>query len=183
VQPPQPDLQDLPDLPDLTDDELSSRETLVRARALWLMRLLIAEADRVHYPPGDRRTMTISGIATRGDLERALDSGLTVDCSQMVTLIAHVAGARDPNGGRFAADGYTGTLLDGSAHIPRDRAKCADLRVFGGGTGHHVAMVMTPGPDPLLFSHGAENGPVAILESRELRLQPPGGTFLQLPVQ
>jgi hypothetical protein len=42
-------------------------------------------------------------------------------------------------------------------------------------------MVMSAGGDPLLFSHGAESGPVAILESRELRAQPPGGTFLQLP--
>ena len=175
MQPPQPDLPDLP------DDDLSNRDTLVRARALWLMRRLIAESDRVHYPPGDRRTMTISGIATRADLQRALDTGLSIDCSQAVTLIAHVAGARDPNGGRFAADGYTGTLLDGCAHIPREWARCGDLRVFGGGTGHHVAMVMRPGADPLLFSHGAESGPVAILESRELRAQPPGGTFLQLP--
>jgi hypothetical protein len=178
VQPPQPDLPELPVLP---DDDLSGRETLVRTRALWLMRLLIAEADRVHYPPGDRRTMTINGIATRGDLERVLGTGLTVDCSQAVTLIAHVAGARDPNGNRFAADGYTGTLLGGCAHIAREWAKCGDLRVFGGGTGHHVAMVMTPGADPLLFSHGAENGPVAILESRELLAQPPGGAFLRLP--
>jgi hypothetical protein len=178
VEPPQLDLPDLPEL----DDDLSGRETLIRARALWLMRLLLAESDRVHYPPGDRRTMTISGIATRREFEDALATGLTIDCSQAITLIAHVAGARDPNGGAFAVDGYTGTLLAGCTHIPRARAKCADLRVFGGGTGHHVAMVMTPGADPLLFSHGSELGPIAILESRELRSQPPGGTFLQLPI-
>jgi len=177
----QPQLPTLPDYPELDQDDLSGRETLVRARALWLMRLLLAEAPRVHYPPGDRRTMTISGIATRGQLADALDDGLTVDCSQVVTLIAHIAGARDPNAAAYARDGYTGTLLRGCAHIERAQAKCADLRVFGGGTGHHVAMVMTPGGDPLLFSHGSEGGPVAILESAEARLQPRGGTFLRLP--
>jgi hypothetical protein len=177
----QPQLPDLPDFPELIEDDLSGRATLVRARALWLMRLLLDEAPRVHYPTGDRRTMTISGIGTRGRLEEALDDGLTVDCSQAVTLIAHVAGARDPNGAAYARDGYTGTLLGGCAHIAREQAKCGDLRVFGGGTGHHVAMVMTPGSDPLLFSHGMERGPVAILESAEARLQPAGGTFLRLP--
>ena len=177
----QPQLPDLPDLPELDPDDLSGRETLVRARALWLMRLLLGEAPRVHYPPGDRRTMTISGIATRSQLEDALDDGLTIDCSQAVTLIAHVAGARDPNGAAYARDGYTGTLLNGCAHIAREQAKCGDLRVFGRGTGHHVGMVMTPGGDPLLFSHGTERGPVAILESSETRLQPAGGTFLRLP--
>jgi hypothetical protein len=165
------------------EDDLSGRETLVRARALSLMRLLLAESARVHYPPGDRRTMTINWIATRRQLEDALaEDRLTLDCSQAVTLIAHVAGARDPNGNGFAEDGYTGTLLRGCAPTTRERAKCGDLRVFGGGTGHHVAMVMTPGSDPQLFSHGAESGPVAILESREARVQPPGGTFLRLPV-
>jgi len=165
------------------EDDLTGRETLVRARALFLMRLLLAEAPRVHYPAGDRRTTTINWIATRRQLEDVLaNDRLTVDCSQAVTLIARVAGARDPNGNGFAADGYTGTLLGGCRHIVRERAQCGDLRVFGGGTGHHVAMVMTPGADPLLFSHGTERGPVAILESREARVQPPGGTFLQLPV-
>jgi hypothetical protein len=177
----QPQLPTLPDWPEPTEDGFSGHETLVRARALWLMRLLLAEAPRVHYPPGDRRTMTICGIATRAQLADALDDGLTVDCSQAVTLIAHVAGAQDPNGAGYAADGYTGTLLRGSDHIPHESAKCGDLRVFGGGTGHHVAMVMAPGSDPLLFSHGAERGPVAILESAETRSQPAGGTFLRLP--
>ena len=172
-----------PQQPEPENDELAGRETLVRARALSVMRLLLAEAPRVHYPPGDRRTMTINRLTTRRQLQDALaNDRLTVDCSQAVTLIAHVAGARDPNGSGFDADGYTGTLLRGCAHIPRELAKCGDLRVFGGGTGHHVAMVMTPGIDPLLFSHGAESGPIAILESREARTQPPGGTFLRLPV-
>ena len=165
------------------DDDLSGHETLVRARALSVMRLLLAVAPRVHYPAGDRRTMTINWITTRRQLEDVLaEDRLTVDCSQAVTLIAHVAGARDLNGNGFTTDGYTGTLLGGCAHIARERARCGDLRVFGAGTGHHVAMVITPGTDPLLFSHGTERGPVEIFESREARTQPAGGTFLQLPV-
>ena len=43
-------------------------------------------------------------------------------------------------------------------------------------------MVMQPGADPLLFSHGQENDPIAIRESVEARYQPSGGTFLRLPI-
>jgi hypothetical protein len=41
-------------------------------------------------------------------------------------------------------------------------------------------MVMQTGADPLLFSHGQENDPIAISLSTEARFQPPGLTFLRL---
>lgn len=162
---------------------LAAPEAVVRANAVSLMRMMIAQSARIHYPPHDVRTMTVHGISTRAQLEAALASNtLTIDCSQSVTLIAHVAGAKDPNGGTWSSDGYTGTLLSGCEHITRAQAKPGDLRVFGGGTGHHVGMVLRAGPDPLLFSHGQESGPVAVSESAEAKVQPPGGTFLRLPV-
>jgi hypothetical protein len=43
-------------------------------------------------------------------------------------------------------------------------------------------MVMQPGPDPLLFSHGQEKDPIAIRHSVEGRFQPAGSRFLRLPV-
>lgn len=163
-------------------ERAAAADAAVRAATVSVMHLLLTQSERVHYPAHDIRTMTIFAIATRAKLERVLASGkLSIDCSQAVTLIAHVAGANDPNGGNFRADGFTGTLLTGCAHITHAQARVGDLRVFGGGTGHHVGMVMQPGPDPLLFSHGQERDPIAIRESVEARFQPPGGTFLRLP--
>jgi cell wall-associated NlpC family hydrolase len=164
-------------------EQAAAAEAVVRARAVTTMHLLISENPRVHYPAHDVRTMTIHSIATLAQLEQALATGrLTIDCSQSVTLIAHVSGAKDPNGGNWASDGFTGTLLKGCKPITRAQARPGDLRIFGGGTGHHVCMVMQVGSDPLLFSHGQEKDPIAISESVEARFQPPGGTFLRLPV-
>lgn len=163
-------------------EKAAAHEAAVRAKTVSIMHLLISQNPRVHYPPHDVRTMTIHAIATMAQLESAIAGTLTIDCSQSVTLIAHVAGAKDPNGGNWSSDGYTGTLLQGCKAITRGQARPGDLRVFGGGTGHHVCMVMHPGADPLLFSHGQENDPIAISESVEARYQPPGGTFLRLPI-
>ena len=164
-------------------DRAAAAEAGVRARTVSTMHYLVAENPRVHYPLHDKRTMTINWIATVAQLEQAIAKGdFTIDCSQAVTLIAHVSGARDPNGGSFRSDGYTGTLVTGCTPITRAQARPGDLRVFGGGTGHHVCMVMQPGPDPLLFSHGQENDPIAIRESVEARYQPSGGAFLRLPI-
>ena len=163
-------------------DDAAARESAVRAAAVLLMHFLLDQNPRVHYPLHDVRTMTIHELATRGDLDARMASNLTLDCSQSVTLIAHIAGAKDPNGGKYAADGFTGTLLKGCTPITRAQAQPGDLRVFGGGTGHHVCMVLAGGGDPLLFSHGQEPDPIAIRESVEARFQPSGGTFLRLPI-
>jgi hypothetical protein len=164
-------------------DNRAAHEAAVRANTVSLMQLLLAQTARVHYPVNDQRTRTIHQIATRAQLQTELTAGrLNIDCSQAVTLIAHVAGAKDPNGGNYASDGFTGTLLQHCAHISRAQAQHGDLCVFGGGTGHHVTMVMQPGGDPLLFSHGQENDPIAIRQSVEGRFQPPGITYLRLPI-
>ena len=164
-------------------EQAAMREAAVRAKAVSVMHLMLNNNARIHYPAHDVRTMTTHAIATLEELEAKIAANtLTIDCSQAVSLVAHVAGAKDPNGGNWASDGYTGTLLSGCAHITRAQAKPGDLRVFGGGTGHHVCMVIQPGSDPLLFSHGQENDPIAISESVEAKYQPMGGTFLRLPI-
>jgi hypothetical protein len=160
----------------------AAREAAVRAAAVSLMQFLHDENLRVHYPFQDRRTMTIHHIATRAQLEHQLAQRLEIDCSQAMTLIAHVAGAKDPNGRDYREDGFTGTLVDGCRPITRAQARPGDMRIFGRGTGIHVAMVLAPGADPLLFSHGQEKGPLLIRESVEARYQPSGGTFIRLPI-
>ncbi len=162
-------------------EQAAAREAAVRAKAVTVMNYLIANNPKVHYPPGDKRTMTVHQIATMEQLEAAVATGrFTLDCSQSVTLIAHVAGAKDPNGQNYASDGYTGTLLSGSQTVPRGQAQPGDLVVFGPGTGHHVCMVLQTGADPLLFSHGQENDPIHISESIEAKYQPAGIRYLRL---
>jgi hypothetical protein len=53
-----------------------------------------------------------------------------------------------------------------------------DLVVWGAYPGHHVALVLEVGPDPLLCSHGQEKGPIAIAFSAESKYQPSPATWL-----
>ena len=81
-------------------DKRAAHEAGVRASAVSVMHLLLAQTARVHYPLHDVRTRTIFGIATLAQLQQELAAGrLTIDCSQAVTLIAHVAGERIPTAG------------------------------------------------------------------------------------
>lgn len=147
------------------------------------MDFLVAHEPHVHYPPGDRRTGSVYAIKTLQTLERRVlaPQGLTLDCSQSVELLCHVAGLQDPNGLGYRSDGYTGTLLD---HLPHYRgpkgASVGALVVFGPGTGEHVCMVRHPGEDPILFSHGQERGPVYIRLSVERRYHRAPVTFLSI---
>ena len=101
---------------------------------------------------------------------------LTTDCSGFVTLAYFLAGAPDPNGLDYDGAGWTGTLLRHMqpAAVPRP----GDVVVWGAYPGHHCAIVLEPGDDPLLASHGQERGPLAIRFSDESRGQPPESTWL-----
>ena len=86
---------------------------------------------------------------------------LTTDCSGFATLCYKWAGAPDPNGNGYDGQGYTGTLLGHMHHIPPGEVEPGDLVVFGGGTGHHVAIALDKGGHTLA-SHGSERGPLRI---------------------
>jgi cell wall-associated NlpC family hydrolase len=101
---------------------------------------------------------------------------LTTDCSGFATLCYFLAGAPDPNGLGYDGQGWTGTLLRHMAQVPEPRA--GDVVVFGAYPGHHAAIVLAPGEDPLLASHGQERGPVEIRLSTEARYQPAEVTWL-----
>ncbi len=104
---------------------------------------------------------------------------LTTDCSGFVTLCYFLAGAADPNGLAYDGDGWTGTLLRHMTHVVEARA--GDVVVFGAYPGHHCAIVLAPGGDPLLASHGQERGPVEVRFSTESRYQPAVVTWLSSP--
>jgi cell wall-associated NlpC family hydrolase len=117
----------------------------------------IANEPRIHY-----------GEVRPYPLARTLP--LTTDCSGFVTLCYFLGGAPDPNGLGYSGYGFTGTLL---RHLHETENPLAgDLVVWGAYPGHHVALVLEAGVDPLLCSHGAERGPVAIRFSEERKWQP-----------
>lgn len=121
------------------------------------MDALVFYNRRVHY--AQVRPMRSTGIR---HLRPALlrPHGLTMDCSESVTLLCRLAGLRDPNGLHYDGSGYTGTLLAYLVGYSDPAiARTGALVVFGEGAGDHVCMVRKPGADPLLFSHGSEADP------------------------
>lgn len=95
----------------------------------------------------------------------------TADCSGSTIAYAKAAGAPDPSGNGFSGQGNTDSIL---AHL-RHRSRIADAELgdpilwHRGSDGIHVAVVVKPGRDPLLASHGSENGPLSIRYSVEYR--------------
>ena len=156
-----------------------------RAHLLALMQLLIGYEPQVHYPPHDVRTAADLATfkLTEQQLDRLLATGgsIQADCSEMVTELCRWAGLADPNGLNYAYAGYTGTMLAQLPHYDNPAsALVGALVVFGPGTGEHVCMVIEPGADPLLFSHGQEAGPFAIRLSAERAAHHPPVTFLSI---
>jgi cell wall-associated NlpC family hydrolase len=140
--------------------------TSVRQKIVTAARWGIANEPRIHY-------------AQVRPIPRARTLPLTTDCSGFVTLCYYLAGAPDPNGRDYDGSGYTGTLL---GWLPRlagpANARRGDLVVWGRYPGRHVALVLEPGADPLLCSHGQERGPLAIRYTSECEVQPPEVTWL-----
>lgn len=144
------------------------REAIV-ANAEWG----VAHEPEIHYA----EVRPIDGLAEPRRLP------LTTDCSGFVTLCYSWAGAPDPNGLGYSGQGWTGTLLAHLQPVAADAVQPGDLVVFGPPPGNHVALVLVPGADPLLCSHGQERGPVAVAFSVESEYQPPEVTWLSgLPV-
>jgi len=106
---------------------------------------------------------------------------ISMDCSESVTLLCRLAGLSDPNGMGYNGYGFTGTMLTSLPHYtdPAD-ADVGALVVFGPGTGDHVCMVLTPGSDPLLFSHGQDAGPLAVRFSVEKNAHRNPAVFLSV---
>jgi cell wall-associated NlpC family hydrolase len=102
----------------------------------------------------------------------ALSSG------SFVTWCYWNAGAPDPNGKDYSQGGYTGYMLAHARHISEREARPGDLVVFGSGPGKHVALVVEPGRDPLLASHGSSAGPLLVRFSVERSYVPGPVTWL-----
>jgi cell wall-associated NlpC family hydrolase len=135
----------------------------VREEIVGVARWGIRNEPRIHY-----------ALVRPMPLRRELP--LATDCSGFATLCYFLAGAEDPNGLDYIGEGYTGTMLRHMRHV--HAARPGDLVVWGRYPGHHVAIVMEAGEDPLLCSHGQERGPLAIRFSDEDRIQARPATWL-----
>jgi cell wall-associated NlpC family hydrolase len=145
-----------------------AEESALRARIVANARWGIVHEARIHY----RQLRPIDGLGEPRRLP------LETDCSGFVTLCYAWAGAEDPNGLAYSGAGYTGTLLAHMTTIPVKAAQPGDLVVWGPPPGHHVALALEDGDDPLLCSHGQERGPLAIRFSSESSAQPAPATWL-----
>ena len=59
-------------------------------------------------------------------------------------------------------------MLTYCTKIRRSAARAGDFLVIGDYPGVHACVLLEPGSDPLLFSHGCERGPAAVRLSDEL---------------
>jgi hypothetical protein len=141
--------------------------------------------QRLAHPSGALRKQVVSfaewGVAHQPQIEysengpRLAGLGhpkllpLTTDCSGFSTLCYNWAAAPDPNGNAYNphATAYTGTMLKACHPIPRTAVQPGDLVIFGGYPGNHVCVVVQTGSDPLLVSHGGNDGPKHISFSAE----------------
>lgn len=151
----------------------AQREHLAR-----LMRYLAAHRSQLDYPTGDIRGAAdaLTWHLTEDEAIAKLAAGgrLQFDCSQAVTQLCRWAGLSDPNGLDYRYPGYTGTLLAHLPHYSRPRsAMVGALPVFGPGTGEHVSMVLEPGADPGLWSHGRSGVDLPRLSQQRTWHRPP----------
>ena len=130
------------------------------SNALWGAAVAAQRPKQIHY--GEVRPI-------RG-ASRVLP--LTTDCSGFVTLCYEWAQAPDPNAMNYNGTGYTGSMLHACSHIQPRAAQLADLVVFGDAPGTHVVIIVQLGSDPMVVSHGSEDGPLKLPLSQEATSHP-----------
>lgn len=146
-----------------------TRDRRKRARIVAAARWGAAHQPQIHY--AETRPIPLQPAGTLHALP------FTTDCSGFVTVCYRAAAAPDPNGSNYDGQGFTGTLLSHGTKVAKP--KPGDVVVYGPGDGHHAALIVKAGSDPLTVSHGSEAGPMLIRVSAERRYQPPGTTYLR----
>jgi len=140
----------------------------MRERGLEWCTWAVANNARIHYL--QRRPMHLAAM-----VGKQLD--LSIDCSESTTGAYKYAGAPDPNGRGYDGAGNTACMRAHLPRIPLSAILPFDIIVYGPNdvTRQHVCIVLEPGPDPLMFSHGQEAGPFKIRHSVEVAAH--GGVY------
>lgn len=147
-----------------------------------VMRWTAAKNAQIHY--SQARPMSAIHLTEQQTVDLfAAGHSITMDCSGGVTQLCKWAGLSDPNGLNYDGYGFTGTLLSNKQlqhYTDPSKAGVGAIVVFGPGTGEHAAMVLEPGRDPLIWSHGSEAGPLLLRLSEEQKFHTPPTTFLSI---
>lgn len=141
-------------------------DSSMRHIAQGVQEYLVANRARVGYVM--KRPMGTATIDSMDLLIAAIRQGFGMDCSEAISLVMHVSGAKCPSGPSFNYRGFgdTKTMLD---YLPNygdaKKAGVAAIAIFNADQPlqrQHGAMVHTADPtsgNPLLFSHGTADGP------------------------
>jgi cell wall-associated NlpC family hydrolase len=133
-------------------------DALIRRKIVEFAKWGCANEPKIHY----------AEVRPMNGLDAPQQVPLTTDCSGFATCCYKWAGGPDPNGRDFNGAGWTGDMINNGRHIAKSALKPGDLVVFGGPAARqHVCIVIEPGADPMLVSHGQEKGPFAVSFSAE----------------
>ena len=148
----------------------AAEETAIRNTMVEVCEWAIDHAPDIHYSQ-DRP------VAIDTPFETIPGGGLQIDCSGSTELFAKWAGAPDPSGSSYSGFGRSSLMAAHLRMIPKSQLRLGDLVIFGVPDTHHVAVVIELGVDPVLESHGEEQGPLRIGLSREADFHADQGGF------
>lgn len=102
---------------------------------------------------------------------------ITNDCSGTFTLMFWLGGAPDPNGPAYHYNGYgnTTTLAEHGQQVTLAQLQPCDAVIYYSAEGfapydsQHVALVISPGEDPMTMSHGWSGEPALVRVSEDGR--------------
>jgi hypothetical protein len=161
--------------------------TAQRVHLAAVMDFMHEHAGQLDYPPGDQRSWrdSSSWAMTEQTAEHVLNGGgrWQGDCSEYCSWLLKCAGLW-----HWSQPGYTGSHLQLlTQHYTNPKvALVGALVIFGGGTGHHEAIVRHPDAklgNPVLSSHGHPGLDLITLhdeEARQTALGYPGIRFLSI---
>jgi hypothetical protein len=133
-------------------------------------------AAYIHYPPGDIRPDPPIEEYDRWKRHDLSGPGIMVDCSESIQAASFAEGLPSQCGTSYRTGlQFTGTLLSTLPEIRLSEAKVGDLVVIGPGTGEHVVAILRPDDDPIIWSHGCEQGPLIMPLSEEMHYHSTAG--------
>lgn len=159
-----------------------ARRQKIRDTMVAEQRWAIANTDQIHYPVDDVRGPNETAIAI--EKWHNHDLPITLDCSEFAACIASAARAPDPTGGHTPVT--TVTMLAHAHEITKAELRPGDYVILGNDPAHQHACVVLNVDDPaepMLTSHGQEEGPLEIGLTPEARAHPAPVRFLSAGIR